>query len=81
MEAVTDREGKQANKMLEKEVVLRHGFFPLNNDNKDYELPSAGSTHTLVTAQAVAEALYFQSCNKGPGLDRISFGSIQPQWM
>jgi len=53
MEALTDREGKQANTSMEKEDLLRRESFPPNDDDRYYELPPTGSAHTRVTEQAV----------------------------
>jgi len=51
--ALTEREGKQANTILEEEEMLRRESFP-RNDIKQYDkLPPAGSAHTHVTEQAV----------------------------
>jgi hypothetical protein len=58
VEALTDREGKQANTSLEKEEMLRRETFPLNDDDQYYELPPEGSAHTRVTVQAVERALF-----------------------
>jgi DNA-binding HxlR family transcriptional regulator len=60
VEALTDREGKQANTILEKEEMLKRESYPLNDDDQYYELPPAGSAHTRVTEQAVERALYSQ---------------------
>jgi len=58
VEAQTDREGKQANTLLEKEEMLRLESVPPNNDDEYYERPPAGSAHTRVTEQTVEQALY-----------------------
>jgi len=49
VEALTDRDGKQANTAMEKEDMLRRESFPPNNNDQYYELPPAGSEHTRVT--------------------------------
>ena len=67
MEALTDRDGKQANTSLEKEEMLRHESFPPNDGDQYYELPQAVSAHTPVTEQAVERALLSQSVKKAPG--------------
>ena len=77
VEALTDREGKQANTSLEKGEMLRHESFPPNDGDQYYELPPAGSAHTRVTEQAVERALYSQSVKKAPGPDKLSFGAIR----
>jgi hypothetical protein len=80
VEALTDREGKQANTSLEKEEMLRHESFPPNDGDQYYELPPAGSAHTRVTEQSVERALYSQSVKKAPGPDKLSFGAIRLLW-
>jgi len=80
VEALTDREGKQANTSLEKEEMLRHESFPPNDGNQYYELPPAGRAYTSVTEQAVERALYSQSVKMAPGPDKQSFGTIRLLW-
>jgi len=80
VEALTHKDGKQANTSLEKEVMMRHESFPLNDDDQYYELPPAGSPHTRVTAQAVELALCSQSVKKAPGPDKQLFGAIRLLW-
>jgi len=80
VEALTDREGKQANTATEKEEMLRRESFPPNDNDQYYELPPAGSAHTRVTEQAVERALHAQSVKKAPGPDKLSFGAIQLLW-
>ena len=53
MEALTDREGKQANTIAEKEEMLRGESFPLNDGDQYYELPPAGQAHERITEQSV----------------------------
>ena len=81
MEALTDRERKQVNTSLEKEEMLRHGSFPLNDGDQYNELPPAGSSHIRVTEQAVERAWYSQSVKKAPGPDKLSFGAIRLLWI
>jgi hypothetical protein len=40
VEALTDREGRQANTATEKEEMLRHESFPPNDNDQYYELPA-----------------------------------------
>jgi hypothetical protein len=80
VEALTDREGKQANTSLEKEEMLRRESFPPNDDDQYYELPPAGSAHTRITEQVVEQALRSQSVNNAPGQDKLSFGAIRLLW-
>jgi len=53
VEALTDREGEQANSSLEEEEMLRHESFPPNDSDQYYELPTTGRAHSHVTEQAV----------------------------
>jgi len=80
MEALTDREGKQANTSVEKEEMLRRESFPPNDDDQYYELPPTGSAHTPVTEQAVERALFSQSGEKATGPDKLCFGAIRLLW-
>jgi hypothetical protein len=80
VEALTDRDGKQANTSLEKEGMLRHESFPPNGGDQDYGLPPAGSAYTRVTEQAVDRAIFSQSVKKAPGLDKLSFCAIPLLW-
>jgi len=77
VEALTDREGKQANTSLEKDEMLRRASFLPNDDDQYYELPPAGNTHTLVTEQSVERASFSQSVKKAAGLDKLSFSDIR----
>jgi hypothetical protein len=80
VEAVTDREGKQANTAIEKEEMLRLESFPLNDDDQYYELPPAGSADTTVTEKGVVQALSSQSVKEAPGPDKLSFGAVRLPW-
>ena len=72
VEALTDREGKQANTSLEKEKMMRHESFPPNDVDQYHEPPPAGSALARVTEQAVERAVYSQSVKKAPGQDKLS---------
>ena len=80
VEALTEREGRQANTAAEKEEMLRRESFPPNDNDQYYELPPAGSAYTRVTEQAVERALLAQSVKKAPGPDKLSFGAIRLLW-
>jgi hypothetical protein len=80
VEALTDREGTQANTATEKEEMLRRESFPPNDNDQYYALPPAASAHTRVTEQAVERALHPQSVKKAPGPDKLSFGAIRLLW-
>jgi len=67
----TDREGKQANRSLEKEEMLRCKSIPPNDDDQYYELPPTVSAHTPVIDQAVEEARCSQSVKNAPGPDKL----------
>jgi len=80
VEALTDRDGKQANTSLKKEEMLRHESFPPNDGDQYYELLPAGSEHTRVTEQAVERAIFSQSVQKAPGPDKMALGAIRLRW-
>jgi len=80
VEALTDREGEQANTLLEKEERLRREVCPLNDDDQYEELPLAGSAHTPVTEEASERGLYSQSITITPRRDKLSFGAIRLLW-
>jgi hypothetical protein len=80
VEALTDREAKQANTSQEKEEMLRRESFPPNDDDQYYKLPPAGSAHTCVTEQAVEQALFSQSVKKAPRPDKLPFSAIRLLW-
>jgi hypothetical protein len=65
---------------LEKEEILRHESFPLNDGDQYYKIPAARSAHTRVTEQAVEQALFSQSVKKSPGPDKLSIGAIRLLW-
>jgi len=80
VEALTDRDDKEANTSLEKEELLSHESFPPNDSEHHYELPPAGSAHTRVTEEVVGRALFSQSVKKAPRPDKLSFGTIRLFW-
>jgi len=80
VEAVTDRQGMQANTATEKQEMLRRESFQQYDDDQYYELPPAGRARTRVTKQAVERALSSQSVKNDPGPDKLSFGAIQLLW-
>ena len=53
MEALTDREGKQANTIAGEEEMIRGESFPPNNGDQYYDLPPVGHSHKLITEQSV----------------------------
>jgi len=80
VDALTDREGKQANTSLEKKEMLRPESFPPNDNDQYYEQPPMESAHTSVTEHAVEQGLFSQSVKKAPGPDKLSFGTIRLLW-
>ena len=80
VEALTDREGKQANTSLEQKEMLRHECFPPSDGDQYYKLPQAGSACTRVTELAVDRDLVSQSVKKAPGPDKLSFDTIRLLW-
>ena len=77
MEALADREGKQANTIAEKEEMLRGESFPLNDGDQYYEQPPSGQAHECITERSVERAVFSQSVKKAPGSDKLSFGAIR----
>jgi len=57
-EAMTDRDGKQANTITEKEEILRRESFRPNEYDQYFELPPAGQANQCRTEQAVELALF-----------------------
>jgi hypothetical protein len=53
VEALTDRERKQANTIAEKEKMLRGESFPLSDRDKYYELPPAGRANERIIEHSV----------------------------
>jgi len=80
MEVLTDREGKQANTIAEKEEMLSGESFPLNDGDQYYEQHPAGQAHERITDQSVERALFSQSVKKAPGPHKLSFGAIRLLW-
>jgi len=79
-EALTDRDGRQANTITEKEETLRRESFPSNEHDQYFELLPAGEAHQSVTEHAVERALFAQSIGKAPGPDKLSFGAVRLLW-
>jgi len=77
VEALTDRDGKQANTVAKKEEMLRGESFPLNDGHQYYELLPAGQAHKCITEQSVKRALFSQSVKKAPGPGKRSSGAVQ----
>jgi len=49
VEALTDRQGKQANTIAEEEEILTGDSFPLNDRDQYNELSPAGQANELIT--------------------------------
>jgi len=80
VEALTDREGIQANTIAEKEKMVRGESFPMNDGDQYYELPPAGQAPERIIKQLVEPALFSQSVKKAPGPNKLSFGAIRLLW-
>jgi len=80
VEALTDRDGKQANTIAEHEEMLRPESFPLNEYDQFFELPPAGEAHQSITEHAAERALFSQSVRQAPGPDILSFEAVQLLW-
>jgi len=51
VEALTNRDGKPANMIAEKEVRLKQESFPTNLYDQYFVLPPAGQAHQSITEQ------------------------------
>jgi len=60
VEALTVRQRKQANTIVEKEEMLRGDSFPLDDRDQYYELPPVGEAHKRRTEQSIERALLSQ---------------------
>jgi len=80
LEALTVRDGKQANTITEKEEMLRRKSFPPNEYDQYFELPPPGQAHQSISQQAVGRALFLQSIKKAPGPDKLSLGAVRLLW-
>lgn len=78
--AIIDRVGRQANTTSETEDMLRLQCLPVYDDDQCNEPLLAGSLHTKVTDQPVAQALYSQLVKKPLGLDILSVATIHRLW-
>ena len=58
MQALTNRVGKQANTIAEKEEILRGESFPLNDGDQYDELPAAGQAEERISDQLVERSLF-----------------------
>jgi len=81
VEALTHREDKKTNTLLEKEGILRVESYHPNCDDQYDELPRAGMAHMIVTEQSVERALCSRSVKKAPGPDKLMFAATQLLWM
>jgi hypothetical protein len=80
METLTDRDGKQANTIAQKEEVLRQELFPPNKYDLYFELPQGGQAHQSITEQTVERAPFSQSVKNAPGRDTLCFGALRLLW-
>jgi hypothetical protein len=81
VEALTGRDGKQAETGFEKKEMMRRESFRPTDGDQSYELPRTGSAHTRFTEDAMDLALFSQVVKKAPGPDKLSFGARQLLWM
>jgi len=80
VEALTDREGNQANTLAEQEKLLRGESFPMNDGDLYYAIPPVGQAHERITKQLVDRALFTRSLKKAPSPEKLSFGAIRLLW-
>jgi len=69
VEALTDRDGTQANTITEQEEMLRRVSFPPDLHKQYFGLPRVGHVHQSVTEPAVKQVLFTLSIGKAPGAD------------
>jgi hypothetical protein len=77
MEALTDREGKQANTIAKKEKMLRGDTFPLNDGEQYYELLPAYPAHECITEKSVEQALFSKLVKNASVPGMLAFGAIE----
>jgi len=80
VQAVSDKGGKQAITIAEKEQMLRRQSFPPNVYEQHNELPPPRQAHQSVTERVVKRALFSQSIKNAPGPDQLSFGAVHLLW-
>ena len=80
VEALTDRDRKQANMIAKKEEMLSRDSIPLNMYDQTFELPPQGQAHQSVTEHAVERALFGQSVQNALLLDQLSLGAVRLLW-
>lgn len=78
VEALSNRDGKQAHTMAEIEIMLSRQSFPLNKGVQYYKPPPPVQANRQIIEQSVKQASFLQPLRKVPGLDRLSDGAIRP---
>jgi hypothetical protein len=76
----TPRDEKQANRITEKEAMLRPESFPPNAYLQYFEIPPVGLAHESVTEPVIERALFSHSVKETLGPDKLSFGALRPLW-
>jgi len=69
-----------ANTFEEKEELLQETSFPSAPREAAYPRPPEGSMHTKITTGIVQRALFSQSVQKAPGLDKLNFRALCLLW-
>jgi hypothetical protein len=80
VEALSDREGNQANTNAEKEEMLRGESFHRNDRDQYNKLPPVCQPPKHITEHSVKRALFSQSVKKAPCPDKLSFRAIRLLW-
>jgi ribonuclease HI len=73
-------QGQTASTISEKEALIRETAFPpAPGDNRAVDVPE-GSWYTEVDEGTVKRALFHQSVQKAPGIDRLNFRALRLLW-
>jgi len=76
----TPRDEKQANRITEKEAMLRPECFPPDAYHQYFELPPVRLAHDSVTEPVIERALFSRSVKETLGPDKLSFGALHLLW-
>jgi len=77
VEALTDRDGQQANTITKMDEMLQRESFPPNDYDQFFELSLAGQEHQSITEHVIERAPFSQSVRNAPGPDTPLFGAIR----
>jgi len=73
-------QGQLASSIEEKEALIQEtAFAQAPGDSQEVETPQ-GSRHGQMDEGIVKHALFHQTVQKAPGIDRLNFRALQLQW-